>query len=153
MPLVLKKVPKRSMIRLCFYSLHLSFWLALPLCAQEIRSIPFKHISVTDGLSVSNVNCILHDSKGFMWFGTANGLNKYDGYNFTIYKNSREDNSSISSNMVNDIVEDRNGNLWIATYQGLSIYDRKKNTFFNYLHRDTDRNSIVNNIIQCLLSD
>jgi two-component sensor histidine kinase/ligand-binding sensor domain-containing protein len=127
--------------------------IALQLHAQEIRDIPFKHISVTDGLSVSNVNCFLHDSKGFMWIGTANGLNKYDGYNFIVYKNDREDNSSLSSNLVNDIIEDKNGNLWIATYQGLSIYDRKKDTFFNYLHAEKDSNSIVNNIIQCLLYD
>jgi len=150
--MILKKGPK-NIIKLCLHSFYLSFLLALSLHAQEIKSIPFKHISVADGLSVSNVNCFLHDSKGFMWFGTENGLNKYDGYNFTVYKNNREDSSSIGSNLVNDIIEDKNSNLWIATYQGLSIYDRRKNTFFNYLHEDNDRNSIVNNIIQCLLYD
>lgn len=141
------------MLKLFRYSFRLFLLFTLPLHAQEISSIPFKHISVVDGLSVSNVNCILHDSKGFMWFGTANGLNKYDGYHFTIYKNDREDSASISSNMVNDIIEDKNGNLWMATYQGLSVYDRRKNTFSNYLHKDNERNSIVNNVIQCLLYD
>jgi two-component sensor histidine kinase/ligand-binding sensor domain-containing protein len=141
------------MTKFCICSFHLSFWVALSLNAQEIKKIPFQHISVTDGLSVSNVNCFLHDSKGFMWFGTANGLNKYDGYNFTVYKNDRENNSSLPSNLVNDIIEDEHGDLWIATYQGLSIYNRKKETFLNYLHADNDSQSIVNNIIQCLLYD
>src|SRR5512136_3114997 len=56
-----------------------------------LNNIKFKHLSVEAGLSHSTVNCILQDSKGFMWFGTDDGLSKYDGYNFTIYKHNPDD--------------------------------------------------------------
>ena len=93
----------------------------------------FEHIGTESGLSQSNVICILHDSRGFMWFGTRDGLNKYDGYSFTIYKNIPTDPGSISNNFITSIAEDTNGDLWIATWGGgVNRYDRAKDRFVRY---------------------
>src|SRR5436190_14882834 len=82
------------------------------------QNIRFEHLGIDQGLSQSNVICILQDSRGFMWFGTRDGLNKYDGYKFTVYKNNADDKNSISNNYIQDIKEGKNGCLWIATRGG-----------------------------------
>jgi ligand-binding sensor domain-containing protein len=78
----------------------------------------FEHITVKDGLSHNHVTRILKDSKGFMWFCTIDGLSRYDGKNFKVYKHDPEDSNSLSNNHVQAIYEDKNGNLWIGTYGG-----------------------------------
>ena len=88
------------------------------------KDINFAKLSVDQGLSQSSVFAVLQDSNGLMWFGTEDGLNKFDGYNFTIYKHDPEDPNSLSSNTILDIYEDQEGNLWIGTSQGLDKYDR-----------------------------
>jgi ligand-binding sensor domain-containing protein len=75
----------------------------------------FRHITPKDGLSSHYVRCIIKDSRGFMWFGTANGLNRYDGYNIKTYYNIPDDSTSISGNYVLAILEDTNGDLLIGT--------------------------------------
>lgn len=92
----------------------------------------FRHLSSRDGLSQDHVNAIFKDHKGFMWFATDEGLNRYDGYNFSAYKHNPEDKSSISNSFVYDIVEDASYNLWIATANGLDKFDRKKDRFTHY---------------------
>ena len=72
--------------------------------AQRQVYISFTHLTTTRGLSQSTVNCILKDRFGFMWFGTQDGLNRYDGYNFQVYRNGPGDTSSISSNYIQSIV-------------------------------------------------
>jgi signal transduction histidine kinase/ligand-binding sensor domain-containing protein/CheY-like chemotaxis protein len=100
---------------------------------SQLVSPRFEHIGTESGLSQSNVICILHDSRGFMWFGTRDGLNKYDGYSFTIYKNIPTDSRSISNNFITGIAEDKNGDLWIATWGGgVNRYDRAKDRFVRY---------------------
>ena len=69
----------------------------------------FEHISIEQGLSQVSVNCILKDSQGFMWFGTLDGLNRYDGYEFKIYKHDSTDPTSISDNYILCILEDSTG--------------------------------------------
>ncbi|MCP4216328.1 MAG: SpoIIE family protein phosphatase [bacterium] len=94
------------------------------------QSIRFKHISLNDGLSQNSVYCIFQDSKGFLWFGTQDGLNKYDGYSFKVYKNDPDNKNSISSNWVTNIGEDSIGNLWIALRNGdLNRFDPVTETF------------------------
>ncbi len=78
----------------------------------------FKHLTVSDGLSQNSINCIHQDKYGFMWFGTQDGLNRYDGYKFIQYRNVRNNKNSISNNYIWDIHEDENGILWIATFGG-----------------------------------
>src|SRR5689334_6437267 len=96
---------------------------------SQNQSFNFEHMGTHEGLSQINVLCIFQDSRGFMWVGTMDGLNRYDGYNFTIYRNDAQDNNTIVGNYVTDITEDKNGDLWIATLDGLSKFDRKKESF------------------------
>ncbi|MBT1696989.1 response regulator [Fulvivirgaceae bacterium PWU4] len=94
--------------------------------------LKFSHLTTTDGLSQSHVNAIFKDHKGFMWFATDEGLNKYDGYTFTAYKNNPAAPSSISNNYVYDMVEDDHRNLWVATASGLDRYNREQDLFIHY---------------------
>ncbi len=122
-------------------------------CAQS-QHLSFEHIGTAQGLSQSNVLCTLQDSHGFMWFGTREGLNRYDGYNFTVYTNNVQDAKSLCNNFINDIVEDKNGFLWIGTYGGgLDRYDRKTNQFTHFKHRAGDSTSLSSNIIVTLMYD
>jgi len=78
----------------------------------------FNHLTVDDGLSQSSVTCIFQDSKGFMWFGTQDGLNRYDGYNFKTFKNSPSDSTSLNNNFIFSIYEDQDQILYIETQGG-----------------------------------
>lgn len=109
------------------------------LCAIEsasvaqIANVKFDHIGTKQGLSHGNVITILQDSKGFMWFGTRDGLNKYDGYNFIVYKNDPDDSTTLVNNMVMDLVEDPNGKIWVATGGGgLDLFDPSTERFTHF---------------------
>jgi signal transduction histidine kinase/ligand-binding sensor domain-containing protein len=120
----------------------------------QYTNLKFEHITIEDGLSKSTVNCILKDSQGFMWFGTDNGLNKYDGYEFTVYKHNQNDTSSISGNRITCISEDFDGNLWIGTFlSGLNKFNRETGVFTKYVFKEGDSNSISSNIIGSLFLD
>src|SRR5579859_1811057 len=113
----------------------------------QIEGLKLKHIGTDAGLSQTNVTCILQDSRGFMWFGTRDGLNKYDGYNFTIYKNVENDKHSVSNNFITTLLEDRNGDLWVGTWGGgVDRYDRNKKQFT--LVDSAFANSFVNHLLQ-----
>jgi signal transduction histidine kinase/ligand-binding sensor domain-containing protein/DNA-binding response OmpR family regulator len=117
------------------------------------RNLKFEHIGTAEGLTQSNVISIFHDSRGLMWFGTRDGLNKYDGYKITEYKNNVTDSLSISNNTINDIVEDKQGNLWIATSKGLNKFDRSQEIFYKFFHDPNDSNTIAHNMVNCLIID
>jgi len=85
--------------------------------AQQ-NELSFGHLTIDDGLSQNSVNCIHQDRNGFLWFGTHDGLNRYDGYEFIHYRNERNNSNSISNNYIYDIHEDDDGILWIATFGG-----------------------------------
>jgi signal transduction histidine kinase/ligand-binding sensor domain-containing protein/CheY-like chemotaxis protein len=120
----------------------------------QTEHLSFEHLGTVQGLSQSNVICSLQDSRGFMWFGTREGLNKYNGYTFTVYKNEVGDDNSLASNMVNDIVEDAKGYLWIATWGGgLDRYDRKTEQFVHFRHNPADPASLSSNLVITLLWD
>ncbi|HEX9513884.1 MAG TPA: two-component regulator propeller domain-containing protein [Puia sp.] len=107
--------------------------LYLPATAQQ-PTIKFEHLDINAGLSQNNVLCVLQDSRGFLWFGTRDGLNKYDGYQITIYRNDPKTRGSISNNFISDIIEDRQGSIWIATRGGgLNRYDREKDQFTAFM--------------------
>ncbi|WP_207427834.1 hybrid sensor histidine kinase/response regulator [Pedobacter sp. SYSU D00535] len=136
------KLPSVSAIQYAHTLSHFSKLLTFPFlvllvmltqtATAQIDQIRFKSLSFKEGLSQSLVQCVLRDSKGFMWIGTRNGLNRYDGYKMVVYKNIAGDGSSLSHNTVNDIVEDANGDMWVATSGGLNKYDRVKNCFKRY---------------------
>ncbi|RYD94607.1 MAG: hybrid sensor histidine kinase/response regulator, partial [Sphingobacteriales bacterium] len=88
----------------------------------------FKHLQVEDGLSHNSVICMLQDSKGFLWFGTKDGLNRYDGYNFKIFQHIPGDVTSIGSNFIRCLYE-FNDYLWVGTDTGLFRYDEKTESF------------------------
>jgi signal transduction histidine kinase/streptogramin lyase len=89
----------------------------------------FKRFNTKDGLSQASVNCILRDSKGFMWFGTDDGLNRFDGNQFKIFRNLPDDSASIVDNTVRSLREDEYGNIWIGTTEGLNLFDRHREKF------------------------
>lgn len=89
----------------------------------------FERVGTEDGLSQGFIGAIFQDSKGYMWFGTRDGLNRYDGYNFTIYRHNPFDSTTISGNWVTAICEDYLGNLWIGTQTGLNFFDPQTETF------------------------
>ncbi|GEP98948.1 hybrid sensor histidine kinase/response regulator [Chitinophaga cymbidii] len=89
----------------------------------------FIRTGINEGLSNSQVNAIFSDSTGFMWFGTASGLNRYDGYNFLVFRHSLRDSTTLSDNFISDIMAGPGGKLWINTRRGFNIYDPVSNTF------------------------
>ncbi len=122
-----------------------------PLAAQEIK---FKHLSIEDGLSQSTIHCVLQDHRGFMWFGTQDGLNCYDGYRFTVYRPDPADSNSISDNYVRTLFEDSRGRLWIGTDGGgLNVFDSKTKTFSVFKNNPKDSTSLSVNIVWSIYED
>ncbi len=119
----------------------------------DIDQITFDRITVEDGLSYFMVSKIFEDSRGFMWFGTENGLNRYDGYNLKHFFYEPLDNNSLSDNYVRGLEEDENGNFWIATDKGLTKFDPITETFTRYLHDPENPQSLPANqttsLVQC----
>ncbi|HVO72799.1 MAG TPA: two-component regulator propeller domain-containing protein, partial [Ignavibacteriaceae bacterium] len=94
------------------------------------QNITFGHLSLEDGLSNNSVNCLLQDHYGFLWFGTDDGLNRFDGYQIRIFRNDPGDTHSLSDNSIYSVFEDRAGFLWIGTNNGdLNRYDQKADKF------------------------
>ncbi len=107
-----------------------------------------------NGLSQNTVHHIIQDEDGFMWFATEDGLNKYDGYNFTVYKNNLHDEYSISDNFIWKIYKDRKNNLWIGTNSGgLCKFDKKKERFISYRNNPEDLKSLTLNNVRTVHED
>ncbi|MCP4662199.1 MAG: response regulator [bacterium] len=118
------------------------------------QTVKFRKITTDDGLSQSSVLCILQDSEGYMWFGTEDGLNKYDGYRFTIFRPDPEDPHSISSNRIFSLYEDRTGMLWIGTNGGgLNRFDRQTGRFVSYRNDDDTEYSISDDNVYTIYED
>lgn len=121
--------------------------------AQQ-SSLKFEHISLDQGLAQSIVQVIHKDRKGFMWFGTQSGLNKYDGYKFTEYKSNPFDSTKISNSQIQAIYEDKHGDLWIGTAGGgLNRFDREKEIFTHYRYDPDDPNSLGNDFVWLIYED
>lgn len=117
----------------------------------------FSRITVQNGLSHNKVNCIIRDQRGFMWMGTDDGLNRFDGNKFTIFRNDPVNKTTISGNIITDLLQDKEGIIWIATADGgLTKYDQQlppAQQFKQYRHTPGDSTSIPVNIINKLLED
>jgi ligand-binding sensor domain-containing protein len=98
----------------------------------QTTDLTFELLTVDKGLSSNEVTAIMQDSRGFMWFGTANGLNKYDGYSFTTYKYAPLDSASLSGPWINLLYEDTHGDIWITT-GGLNRFDRASGKISRHL--------------------
>lgn len=128
------------------------------LCAYAQKPyLYFNRISTQNGLSHNKVNCIIQDSRGFIWIGTDDGLNRYDGNYFTIFRNIPGDSTTLSGNIITDLIEDKQGIIWIATADGgLSKYDYRMpaaKQFKQFKHRFGYAGTIPVNIINGLLED
>ncbi|MFY7826743.1 MAG: hybrid sensor histidine kinase/response regulator transcription factor [Flectobacillus sp.] len=99
--------------------------------AQQ-KEYKFINFSSKNGLSSNSINAIIKDKNGFMWFGTEDGLNKFDGQNFKVYRHKENDKTSIGRGPVNDLIQDKNGQIWLATNFTLSVYNLNLDSFINY---------------------
>ena len=121
---------------------------------QRGADIRFDHLSLTHGLSQGTVNAIVQDRQGFMWFATWDGLNKYDGHSFTIYKHQSFDSTSLSSSHIRVIYEDRSGMLWVGTDDGgLNRLDPVTRTITRYPFGRADSMSLSNDWVHTLYED
>ncbi|MBX7150848.1 histidine kinase [bacterium] len=135
-----------------FTSFCLLFVLNSAVIAQR-HNFHFQRLGIDDGLSQSTVRCILQDRKGFMWFGTANGLNRYDGYSLTIYKHNPMDSTSLSNDLISALYEDNDGVLWVGTNEGLNRFDVNHDNFTHYRHDPSDSTSINGNFVSSIAQD
>jgi len=138
------RIPLFVFYRMMFFilfSLHFSY--VLP----QKENYHFQRLTIEDGLSQSNVQCVIQDSDGFLWFGTQDGLNRYDGYSFHVYRNESGNTNSIAGNRIESIVEDADGVLWIVTYfNGICSYHKETDSFIQYqLREDLENTSWFNN--------
>ena len=122
-------------------------------CYAQPVNIKFTHLKNTDGLSQSTVNSIIKDKYGFMWFGTEDGLNRYDGYKFKVYRNSPNDKKSIRSNYIQAIYEDKSGNIWVGTLGSLCLYNRKSDSFSTFEVDEKDPTSMSNKSVTSIFED
>ena len=123
-------------------------------CGQVKNVVQFTHLTTANGLSQSSVVCILKDKYGFMWFGTQDGLNKYDGYKFKVYRNNPADKKSIPNNNIRCMLEDHAGNLWVGTVGGgLTLYDRNTDSFIAVIATETGDERIGSKIIKAIYED
>ncbi|HJT73482.1 MAG TPA: two-component regulator propeller domain-containing protein, partial [Chitinophaga sp.] len=113
----------------------------------------FRHLTNEQGLSNSTVETIFQDSRGFMWFGTRDGLNKYDGYQMVVYRYNATDSNSISDNYIKYVYEDRQHTLWIGTQNGLNRFNAGRNNFTRFPHQPSNNTSLSHNQVTSIYED
>ena len=118
------------------------------------RDLKFTHLTTIDGLSNNRINSILQDRRGFMWFATEDGLNRYDGNTFVVYKNNPADPNTLSANFIQSLIEDGHGYLWIGTWGGgLDKLDPRTERFTHYRYNPSNPNSISGDAIKSIGQD
>lgn len=124
------------------------------LCYSQNLQYEFERFSIDEGLSQSTIYCITQDYLGYMWFGTEDGLNRFDGFNFTIFTRSSPNESSLSSNRIMSILEDSKYNLWVGTIGGgLNLYNRYTDGFSAFRHEQGNDNSLADDKVMSLCED
>jgi ligand-binding sensor domain-containing protein/signal transduction histidine kinase len=137
-----------------FFNENLSSYPWDSLWVDPDTHIKFEHYTIEEGLSVTTVRDILQDQKGFMWFATEDGLNKFDGRTFEVYRHDPEDPNSLTDSIIVEIYEDRVGNLWIGTYRGgLNHFDPRTDQFTAFMENPEDSNSLSDNHVTAILED
>lgn len=130
-------------IALCLYFLCVGI---NSVFSETPEPINFSYISINDGLSQSTIFSIDQDKRGNMWFATYDGVNKYDGYAFTVYQHNDEDPNSIANDISRIVKIDSQGRVWIGTRDGLSLYDEEKDKFNNFFYEKKGKRLQVNGI-------
>ncbi|MBN1550098.1 hypothetical protein JW979_01465, partial [bacterium] len=122
---------------------------------SQTANLTFERITTKDGLSHSTVSYIIQDKKGFMWFATFDGINRYDGYSFKIYRHIENDSSSLSDNGSFFLYEDNDGYIWVINNAnaGLDKFDPETETFAHFRHNPEDSTSISSNVIFSINQD
>ncbi|MCX8159899.1 MAG: diguanylate cyclase [Candidatus Saccharicenans sp.] len=133
--------------------LFLFSFISAPLHSQPGPNLLFRTLSIEHGLSQNSVLSIVRDRRGFLWFGTESGLNKFDGYRFTIYLPDENDPDSLSNSWINVLLVDRHGNLWVGTENGLNRYNVATEKFTCYFHDPSDPGSLSSSRIFALFED
>jgi signal transduction histidine kinase/ligand-binding sensor domain-containing protein/CheY-like chemotaxis protein len=147
-----------------FASLPFGFWMSVLMIFFHVSSSSaqpilftgsrFKQLSLEEGLSNGTVLSIYQDHSGFMWFGTEDGLNRYDGYEFTVYRRNRKNPTALSASTISAITEDRSGNLWVGTYGGgLNLLDRKREGFVHFRNNPNDPKSLSGDKVRSVYID
>ncbi|MTH16058.1 hybrid sensor histidine kinase/response regulator transcription factor [Flavobacterium sp. LC2016-01] len=113
---------------------------------------PVKFLDISDGLSNNSVTTIFQDSDGYLWFGTYDGLNRYDGYNFKVFRNRINDKKSLSFNAVYNIEGDSQKNIWVGGANGISIYNKSTAAFHPAEYFSSNKKKILNDIIHQMRS-
>ncbi len=139
-----RKILIRFSIVLMFFNL---------LIYAQNKNIIVKNLSIPEGLSQSNIRCILKDRFGFIWLGTQDGLNRYDGYEFVVYKYNPADENSIGDNLVSCMIEDREGNLWLGTLNGITKFNPVKNLFTRFNTELKNGNTLKSSSVISLYED
>ena len=121
---------------------------------SQQSELKFEHISIDQGLSQNTVTAIIQDTEGFVWFGTLDGLNKYDGYDFKVYRHTPADTNSLSASSLGPVYADRFGVIWIGTLAaGLNKFDPRTDKFTRYKYDPNDPNGLNDNRIRAIFED
>ncbi len=123
-----------------------------PLVAQD-DYVRFKRLTINDGLSLSSVYNIYQDSKGFMWFGTEDGLNKFDGQSITVYGATTDQLNILANKWIEYIYEDKSGMIWLGSRGGLTKYNPRRGVFTAIQHDPDMPNSLSNDTVTAIASD
>jgi len=115
--------------------------------------LKFTHLTTIDGLSESHAFAILQDHRGFMWFATDDGLNRYDGNTFVVYKNNPDDPGSLGANSIRDMLEDDQGYLWLAAFPGINKFDPATERTTRYAHDPNNPNSPSGDSVESIARD
>jgi ligand-binding sensor domain-containing protein len=139
-------------IRFCLFPAALLLFFAVSgIFASGYR---FDHLGAENGLPDNTVNCCLQDEQGFMWFGTNDGLCRFDGYTFKVFRSNSADNNSLSDNVVMDISSDHQGNLYVGTRNGgLNILHLENNRITRYMHNPDNQQSLSQNTVRKVFID
>ena len=149
----------RALLNRSFFLYNPKLFIALLISAGSLTvfsqspGIRFNRITINQGLSLSSVYCIHQDNKGFLWFGTEDGLNKFDGKNFRIFRNIPGDTNSISYKWTEIIYEDLSGMLWFGSRRGLTRFDPVNEIFCQYYADAKDPESLANDTITAVAKD
>ncbi|MBK7407140.1 MAG: hypothetical protein IPJ40_03075 [Saprospirales bacterium] len=108
----------------------------MPTLHIQCQTLPLERLSSELGLSQNMITCLMQDEKGFLWVGTKDGLNRFDGYQFKVYRNNPFDSTSLSNNYVNHLLQDKQGRIWVSTYKGLNLFN-PENEVFQHIFPDT----------------
>jgi PAS domain S-box-containing protein len=117
------------------------------------RLLNFSHITAEHGLSDERIWALLQDQSGFMWFGSNNGLHRFDGYDMVVYRHDDSDPNSLSGNVIQKLYQDSGGTMWVGTRSGLNAFDRRSNRFTNYRHDRNDPRSLSSDVVFDIYED